>query len=321
MYRVYMFEDMLEKHENFISIINAANNLANQRNNRIENIMFEAGFGNNAHQARLNAFTPERIKNALQDDKGLYFIDIEIKRASINEPNPEDFLSEYCTGNDIIFGKVVRCYNNILENPDNASGILQEVLKKHSLAIHIMLYCILHNKQFHVVSTAVRTGILDSLERVFKSINYTLINKARFPYYKLDKGFSDEITKWAEVILQMIDPIELIKRETCFWFKENIDVRWRSFEEHGLPHNFADISEDRRSHMIPEYLKFIQIVFPWAKEQWVSSNENIIAFHQCLKTVVGTPAQWMGSTHDKPLSLAGAYLVFLIALSLKSHSK
>lgn len=302
-YNIYMIEDKKEKHENFLRIIERANNLARERNKGVE---FCAGFGYDAEEARKRAMTPECIVEALQDPTGLYLVDLELKRFQLSDPNPLDFLS-YCTEQNEMFGKAARYYRELYNKHNEIS--------EFAVAIHVLFFCHLHNKRCCLISTEIAGGKLYR----FRELVPIFYNTDGFPSMPPDDISDKKIEQWAEELLKMMDPFRLILDWTLLWFSKNVGAGWESFEKHGPPHDFANLCEDKRRSMIPKYQECVKRVFSWAKEEWCDIDEKIISLHQCLKTVVGTPAQWMGTSHDKPLSLAGAYLVFLIALSIKSH--
>jgi len=310
-YNVYMIEDSLDKHRNFLKIIERANSLAQEYH---IDVRFNPGFGDRAEIGRLAALNADKLAEVLQDPFGLYLVDLEIKRTDPSEPNPGDFLSKYCVPTNKTFSETARCFSDLREKNDSPPK--KKVLTDFAIAIHVLIFCKLQRKEWRIVSTAVPSGVLSLL----KGVDSLFDNTGGFPFSGLQDVDDQQIEDWAQKILQMVDPLDQIKGQTRFWFPGNYGTRqWESFEKHGPSHNFADIKEAVRQSMIPRYLECVKKVFPWAKKEWWDSDEKVIALHQCLKTVVGTPAQWMGTIHDKPLSLAGAYLVFLIALSLKSH--
>ena len=122
-----------------------------------------------------------------------------------------------------------------------------------------------------------------------------------------------EITSaWAIKILALLDPLEHIRAATAEWFRKSRSIGWISYERDGLPHNLDEVTFDGDG-----YRDCVRKALPWIPEtcSWWLDYKNVRALHECLKTLMGNTAPWMGNDPRRGLSLGGAYLVFLIALA------
>lgn len=303
-YNVYMIDDGETKQACFLQILDHVNKLAPDYGFRNG---FSEGFGRDPVEARKLALTPERLWKALEDEKGIYLVDLELIAASGEDLNVEGFLDAFDSTTDPLFSDISKCYKELLY-ANATKPVVLKALERFVVAVHILLYCRAKNKPTLLVSIQPGGGLIPAI----KDLNLATLAGEQFPSWDPNEYpiSSQEIERWAQLILSLPNPLDRVKSQTSNWFSEKFDGGWRSLEEDGLPHN----TDGWTKVTIEQHRDFVRGVFPHFPDKWWENKVKADALHQCLKTIVGAHAQWMGNYGDHYLSLGGAYLLFLLAL-------
>lgn len=306
-YNVYMIEDKKEKQACFIKVLDYANRLAPGLGFKEG---FSEGFGREPVAARKASLTPARLWEALEDEKGIYLVDLDLEDSG-EGPSVKGFLDRFDDESDPDYVAVSEQFAELRE-ANARNPIVATALEKFDVAVHILLYCKQKQKPTLLVSTQPRGDFISAVRR----LNLATSADDGFPSWDPDKNSVPEPTlnQWAQLILALPDPLNRVRGSTDTWFSRKFDAGWRSLKEDGLPHDMNGWTRVS----VEQHRDYVKSVFPRFPDQWWGDKTKASALHECLKTVVGAHAQWMGHIGDKPLSLGGAYLLFLLALWQKS---
>ncbi len=299
---VYMIDDNPAKQQWLIEFLKAANDKARKR--RLGVTLIPA-FGNDADAASVIATNPDKIWQALHDSDGIYLVNLGLP------PEARGLIDKIFRASEERLAKAtVTYYDELVKKGGQAA----QVLHKYPVAPHILHYCKLTNKPTLYVSTDVIGSDTQEI------VNCGLAKRvdAGFPNQPLDQYATTEkeryIEGWSERILALLDPWDRVADATRDWFTKNIGADWKSFEADGLPHDLG-LGD---GFSLEGHKESVKAVFDWCPDTWWADRDKARALNECLKTVVGAHAQWMGFIRNKPLSLGGAYLVFLMAVAQKA---
>lgn len=300
-YNVYMIEDLEDKQACFLRILEYANALAKDAG---LSESFEPGFSSVPKDAREAALRSADLWKALEDDRGIYLIDLDLVSAD------ESFLDRFDTDEDAVYSEVNACYEE-LRKTQATKTLVSKALDDYAIAVHILLYCKLKRKPALLVSTQPSAALVSEVRRL------NLATSANETFPQDPNNLEPEtVDTWARLLLGLSDPLNRIKGLTSGWFAKKKGVEWRNFREDGLPHD----PDGWKEIDISGHRDHVSSVFPNFPQRWWDDELKATALHECLKTAIGAHAQWMGRFHDKPLSLGGAYLFFLLALWQKHPS-
>jgi hypothetical protein len=302
---VYFIDNNWNKQIWFTEILRMANQISGD-----SGISFMSGFGEDPRVARDRSCQPTQVLDALKANDALYLVDLGMPANDLQLQGGPD-LPDLFQQEGGLFARALFELQELIkphgepeielaaQDPDNHWGLL------------IICYCRLAEKTTMLVSTDGKAAYAEAV----KFHRLATVTPAGFPFgsFELASPTNREIylQKWATEILRLAlsDPLARLRAQTKNWFRFAPDRGWRSTEESGLPHDH-DITLDLN------YSQFLSEVLPWLPSScgWWTDKGRTVALHQCLKSSVGYHAQWMGGAPINPLSLGGAYLIFLIAL-------
>lgn len=296
--KVFMIDNNLNKQNWFLLILEKLNGLARERG---LNIAFEAGLGSNVEEAGEKARDAVEIFAALRESNAIYLLDITLEE---DEEQGPALLAKLQQSGDPAMVAGAEKYQAIRAAGNGLAGIA----KKYPLMLLALLCC--RTRPTMLVST-------DTVNSIVTKVKQSGLAKVAYD------GFPDDdpkrtdpesrtkiVREWAEYILALLDPLDLLKNRTGNWFSKEIGSGWRSAALDGLPHNPNWAQFDRTQHMAT-----VKDVLHWAPDSWWENDEKASVLHECLKHIIGRHAEWMAEGGDRELCLGGAYLVFLLALA------
>lgn len=295
MTKVYMIDDNALKQGAFQAILVRANELSKERGRGIQ---FSCGYSDD--EARLigtNASTDVILESLRKD--GIFLVDIILQKPGTEETPP--FSSHFpsaarnCSGFKSVIAQVDSC--------DNLPPKLRP-------AAIIIKYLQAAGKPFLLASTDSTGADLQALRQNLGDLGRD--EERDFPLDVTTNYGVASVARWAEKLLSLIDPLTMVKERTKDWFSLNPLSGWTTYDANGLPHELTlHAAEDHQGHE-----QSIRKILPTLPQdvQWWAAKSNVRAMHEATKTFCGSHAEWMGASPDRPLSLAGIYWVFLMAV-------
>ncbi|MFI3219476.1 MAG: hypothetical protein QX189_10195 [Methylococcales bacterium] len=245
------------------------------------------------------------LYQALLAKDSIYLVDLDLSESATVRDDFENLLQE-CGENWAI--EAVRRFDNL--KYDNEYSSLSALCRQYSYAIRFLLAAKELKRPVMLISSL---GSAEAIQTII-DCNLASGNIPRVPSASpRDSQPNDNfISSSVKKIYSLIgDPLSKLMTLTKPWFSHNIELGWKSCEEHGQPHNV-----NWEKFGLDEHEACVRKVFPWLPNNcgwW--KNENVAtSFHNCLKDTIGFHAQWMGDCSGRPLLLEVLILFFSMLL-------
>jgi hypothetical protein len=304
--KVYLIDDLPQKHKSFYKVLDLANELSQER---ALDIRFEPGFGNNVDNCIQASRNPDCLFNALMESDSIYLIDLDLREKDLGDiaGNLEQKLAD----SGIEWGKhAIQDRRNLKDSGGNPQ--ISSVAGRYELAFLLLL----------AIKFSGRKPLCASNVGTVRDVK-VLVDQELFPEIT---SFPDEINEnetheWAERVIGCCDTLLYsIEKNTRNWFS----VEWDTGDNSSavLPHDFERLSRSFPTFekKVARHKSIVRGLFRRAPDRWWQNPKAVNAFHLNLKYTVGTHVQWMNGS-EKPLGLGGAYLIFLLILERKWNAR
>jgi hypothetical protein len=258
----------------------------------------------------VNSITAPEVWKAIQDDIGIYMLDLQIPEVRIPETQqmitPQQFISMFEHG-EAPGLETARALAQLPKLGSDEKLALDKPV--YRVAVAVAAYLRATRKPFWLITSDAPGGDQKRFRRAFD-----LPQREPFP----DMWFSDsdeDLTtahEHALTLISLLDPLQMVQAVTARWFSTDLGDK-HDYIAAGLPHGW---NEDRAD----DHKACVKRLWGWAPDNWWNKT-NASAFHECLKNSFGHHAGWMGNKADRPLTLAGCYLLFLLAAEQKAQSE
>lgn len=315
--RLYLFDDDKEKHKLMRFIVNIANKEINIFN-------FTIGF---EELGRDLIFYPESIRKALEDESGIFLLDVDLNKKL--DPDGKKKLRQ----STIEFKRIMSTIEKEKEKEISLSITIREAFPDELTRMVIAVGLAKNTRILNISKLGPSVTNEELLE------NYNIKRTGYFPQDKKSIGVAnDTITSHFKhflndiksFLIPTIDFVDDLWREDFSnWFKSNPGIskeRFKKFSKsqkidaallrYQLPHD-----PPSRKEQIEIYKHVVKSVFPWFPSNWFS-HDSIVNLHKTLKTLLGSRS-CLVSGGSTPLSVGAAYILanHIIMSKLSKHEE